>query len=293
MNIESIKVDIVIPVFNGYEELKTLVASFASQINIEIVNIIVPITIDENVDEANKTREYCISNNIKTFDIQKADFSHSLVREKAIKEFCQSKIVILLTQDVKLIEPSSMYNLVKDIASDEVVYTFGRQLCPKRCIERYVRDFNYPKISYIAKQEKIDKYQIKAFFASDVFAGLNRNIFIKLNGYQGLALPTNEDMLYMHSLLTNGYHAKYCADAVVEHYHSFTPHKLYRRYYDTGRFFKIVPLFNKYKKNDSGWKLAKYILKEAFKHFDLLTIIRWLPNMAIRYVAMKRGYRHN
>ena len=94
-----------------------------------------------------------------------------------------------------------MYNLVKDIASGEVVYTFGRQICSKRRLERYVRAYNYPDTSYITTKDDIEKKQIKAFFASDVFAGLNRSVFLKLDGYKGLRLPTNEDMFYMYSLL--------------------------------------------------------------------------------------------
>lgn len=284
-----IKVDLVIPVLDGYIELEYLLSAFKQQQNIEIVSIVVPLTISNDTDQVNKTKNLCKQNNVVTFDVAQKDFSHSLVREKAIKEYCKSKIVILLTQDVKLVTPLSMYNLVKDIASEEVVYTFGRQLCSKRNIEHYIREFNYPKESYIVRKDMIEKYQIKAFFASDVFAGLNRDIFIKLGGYQGLDLPTNEDMLYMNNLLMMDYQAKYCADAIVEHYHSFTPHKLYKRYYNSGRFFKMVPIFERYEKNTSGKKLAFYILKEAFKHFDIITIVRWPFNMAIRFISMKRG----
>lgn len=286
-----IKVDLVIPVLDGYEELKYLLSAFKQQQNIEIVNIVVPITISNNTEQVNKTKELCKQNGVITFDVAQNDFSHSLVREKAIKEYCKSDIVILLTDDIKLVDPMAMYNLIKDIASGEVVYTYGRQICSKRRLERYVREFNYPSTSFITTKDDIESKQIKAFFASDVFAGLNRKVFIKLNGYQGLRLPTNEDMFYMHSLLMNGYKAKYCADAVIEHYHSLPAKKLYKRYYDAGRFFKMVGIFDKYNKNSSGKKLAFYILKEALKHFDLITVIRWPLNMTIRYIAMKRGSR--
>lgn len=285
----SIKVDLVIPVLDGYKELKYLLSAFKQQQNIEIVNIVVPLTISNDTDQVNKTKELCKQNGAITFDVTQKEFSHSLVREKAVKEYCKSDIVILLTDDIKLIDSMAMYNLVKDIASGEVVYTYGRQICSKRRIERYVREYNYPSTSFITTKDDIETKQIKAFFSSDAFAGLNRNIFLKLNGYQGLRLSTNEDMLYMHSLLTNGYKAKYCADAVVEHYHSLPPKKLYKRYYEAGRFFKMVPIFDKYNKNSSGKKLAFYILKEAFKHFDIISIVRWPFNMAIRLIGMKRG----
>ena len=285
----SIKVDLVIPVLDGYEELKYLLSAFKQQQNIEIANIVIPLTISNDTDQVNKTKELCKQNNVITFDVPQEEFSHSLVREKAVRDYCKSDIIILLTDDIKLDNPLSMYNLVKDIVSGEVVYTFGRQTCSKRRLERYVRAYNYPSTSYIVSKDDIESKQIKAFFASDVFAGLNRNVFLKLGGYQGLKLPTNEDMFYMHSLLMNGYKAKYCADAIVEHYHSLPIKKLYKRYYDAGKFFKMMTIFNKYNKNSSGKKLAFYILKEAFKHFDIITIVRWPFNMAIRYIGMKNG----
>jgi len=289
----NINIDIVIPVLDGYECLVNLLKSFGTQRYVNIKNVIVALTINNNFEEINKTREFIIENNIRCFEVSKEKFSHSLVREKAIKEYCSSNIVVLLTQDVKLIDYYSIYNLVKDIDNKQVVYTFGRQVCyKKRCIEKYIRDFNYPNKSYISTKEKIQKYQIKAFFASDVFAALDRNIFIRLNGYGGINVPTNEDMLYMYRLLTNGYKAKFCSDAIVEHYHSYSLKSLYRRYYNSGVFFKKVKIFDQYKKTDSGKKLAFYILKEAFKHFDFITLIRWLPNMFIRYIGMKNGM-HN
>ena len=286
---KAIKVDLVIPVLDGYNELKYLLSVFKTQENIEIDNIVVPITIAKDINIFNKIKQLCEDNKILTFEINREDFSHSLVREKAIRECCKNDVVILLTDDIKINDSLAMYNLAKEVIDGDVVYAFGRQMCSRRTIEHYIREYNYPTFSYIVSEEDIEAKQIKAFFASDVFAAINRKVFLKLGGYNGLKLPTNEDMYYMYVLLTNGYKAKYCADAMVEHYHSLTPKKLYKRYYDAGKFFKIVKVFDKYNKNGSGKSLAFYILKEAFKHFDIITIIRWPFNIAIRFIGMKRG----
>lgn len=287
-----IKIDIVIPTLDNYNGVKYLLSTFKSQKNIKVNNVIVPITISKDIERTNKIRELCKQNGATVFEIEQKDFSHSLTREKAIREYCKSDIVVLLTDDVKLVDEMAMYNLVKDIASGEVIYTYGRQICSKRCgIERYVRAYNYPSTSFVATKDDIKQKHIKTFFASDVFAGLDRNAFIKLGGYQGLNLPSNEDMIYMYFVLTNGYKAKYCADAVVEHYHSCSSAKLYKRYYDTGRFFKMVDIFNQYEKKCCAKKLAFYVLKNALKHFDIITVLRWPFNMLIRYIGMVRGER--
>jgi len=287
---KNVDVDIVIPVLDGYKEFKSLIESLNTQTNIKIQNIIVPISIGNNIKDANNSIEFCKKKNITYYTFSKHNYSHSLTREKAILNYCKSDIVILLTQDVKLINPQSMYNLVRDIASNEVVYTYGRQICrKKRSLEGYIREFNYPNTSKIYSKDRIKDNLIKNFFASDTFAALNRNIFIKLGGYNGIDIPANEDMLYMHTLITAGYKAKYCAGAIVEHYHSFTPGKLFKRYYNFGVFLSRVELFKKYNRNTNGKELAFNVLKKAFKNFDIITLIRWLPNMGIRYFASKCG----
>ena len=52
---------------------------------------------------------------------------------------------------------------------------------------------------------------------------------------------------------------------------------------------RIVKVFDKYKSVDSGVKLAIYVLLQALKHFDIRTMIRWLPDMTSRYLGMKKG----
>jgi rhamnosyltransferase len=48
-------------------------------------------------------------------------------------------------------------------------------------------------------------------------------------------------------------------------------------------------VFDEYKSTDSGLKLALYVLKEALKKFDIKVLLRWLPDMAARYIGMKAG----
>ncbi len=101
----------------------------------------------------------------------------------------------------------------------------------------------------------------------------------------------NEDMLYSYFVLNAGYKKKYCADAPVIHYHSYSFRRLYKRYYETGRFFAKVKIFDEYKMTDSGKDLAKYVLKQCFLHVNIIGLLRWLPDMACRYIGMKRGLK--
>ncbi len=284
----KIQIDIVCPVYKGFHYLEPLYNSFFTQEHIEINRIVFPIT-DSKDEEMNKILDFVKSKNITHFIVQKEQFSHSLTREIAIKEYCESNIVVMISQDIKLTNESVFYNLVKDIHSDETVYNYARQICTNKSIEKYIRTKNYPKDSCIISKEDIDKLQLMAFFASDACSAYNRDTFIKLNGYNGYNVMMSEDMLYSKIILDAGYKKKYCADAVVDHSHKYTFKQLYRRYYDTGVFYKQVKIFDNYKTTDSGLKLALYVLRKAICRFDIPVLIRWLPDMTSRYLGMKKG----
>ncbi len=285
---EKIRVDVVCPVYKGFNYLKPLVESFQQQKKIILDKIIFAIT-DSKDDEMEKIRLFVKENGIAFFEVSKGEFSHSLTREKAIKEYCTNKCVIMLSQDIKLTNEYVFYNLVKDIDSDLSVYNYARQICTNRSIERYIRKKNYPTTSFLVSKEDIEKKQLMAFFASDACSAYNRDVFISVGGYGGYDVMMSEDMLYSKFVLDAGYKKKYCADAIVEHSHKYTLKQLYKRYYDTGVFYKKVGLFNNYKTTDSGLKLAVYVLKQALIHFDIPVLIRWLPDMTARYLGMKNG----
>ena len=104
---------------------------------------------------------------------------------------------------------------------------------------------------------------------------LNKKVFKKLKGYDNKNLPTNEDMYIAYKLITNGYRIKYCADSIVEHSHKFTFKQLYKRYYDTGIFFKQNSYLNDY---NHFWNHICYHFymmmnkHENFHHIDHYTV---------------------
>lgn len=282
------EIDILIPCYKNIEQICSLLHSLKEQINIKINKIVCPLTLsNEETDKAIK--QLFNDNNVTSFDVLPNEFSHSLTREKAIKEYCSSSIVVLISQDVQLVSKDSIANLIKSIADGESAYNYGRQICPKKCIEKYIRKKNYPSTSRFISKDDIPTMQIMAFFASDAFSAINRDVFLKINGYQGNDVSMSEDMLYSYFLLNAGYKKRYCADAVVVHYHNLKLSQLYKRYYETGVFYKKIKVFNNYKSNEAGVKLALYVLKECFKHFDIKSLFIFFPNMLARYLGMKKG----
>lgn len=98
-------------------------------------------------------------------------------------------------------------------------------------------------------------------------------------------------MYFSYKLITNGYKIKYCADSVVYHSHNFSLKEIYDRYKLTGKFFKENNYLDQYGTNKSGGGLAKYILKRAIQDKNIKVLIRFVPDMAARYIGMKVGKR--
>lgn len=283
-----IEIDVVCPMYKGYKYIENLYKSFQNQKKVKINNIVFALTLSDNEDDS-KVKRFAQKNNIIVFDVKREEFSHSLTRERAIREYCKSNIVVMISQDIKLTNDLVFYNLIKSIDEKKSVYNYARQICTNKSIEKYIREMNYPKKSFYVTKKDIKRKQLMAFFASDACSAYDRKVFLDLNGYQGYDVMMNEDQLYSKIILEAGYKKKYCADAIVEHSHKFKLKELYKRYYETGKFYKNVKIFDEYKSTESGLKLALYVLKQALKHFDIPVLIRWLPDMTSRYLGMKVG----
>lgn len=276
-------VDIICPLYNARNYIMDLHQNIKKQKNVEVLSINYVVTkTNDNIEEILESLD-C---NYEM--IEREEFSHSLTRERMANK-CKADIIVFITQDVIIKSESWLKKLIKGIEENECEAAFSRQICTNSTIEKYTRERNYPDKSYVKTKEDISKMGINAFFFSDASSAVKREIFIELNGYDGKNFPTNEDMYFAYKLLTNGYRIKYCADSEVEHSHKFTFKQLYKRYYDTGVFFKQNEYLNDYKVNKAGGGMAKYVLKRAIQDKNFKVLIRFVPDMVARYIGMKMG----
>ena len=277
-------VDIICPLYNAEKYIENLHKSILKQEKVSLNNIRYILTRGkDNTEEILKKLDNCTYTIIET-----KDFSHSLTREQeAFKS--NADILVFITQDVIIKRTDWLYNLIKDIENGQADACYSRQLCNNNSIEKYTRESNYPSNSKIVSKEDIKELGLKTFFFSDASSAIKRETFARLNGYDGKIFPTNEDMYIAYKLIMNGYKIKYCADSEVVHSHNFTLKQQYKRYYDTGKFFKENDYLNKYKVNQAGGSLAKYILKRAWQDKNWKVLIKFIPNMAARFIGMKMG----
>lgn len=276
-------VDIICPLYNAEKYIEKLDASIKKQKEVKINKIRYILTKSKD-----KTEQILNNLGASYKIIEPCEFSHSLTREKEAFE-SEADILVFITQDIIIEDEKWLYNLVKDIEENKCVAAYSRQLCDNNSIEKYTRELNYPKESIYKTKKDIEKLQLRTFFFSDASSAIKKDVFIKINGYDNKDLPISEDMYIAYKLIMNDYTIKYCADSEVVHSHDFTLKQQYKRYYDTGKFFKENTYLNKYKVNSSGFGMAKYVLKRAIQEKNFKAIAKFIPNMAIRFLGMKIG----
>lgn len=277
------KIEIICPLYNAEQYIKKLDTSLKKQKNVNIEKISYILT------ESTDNTENILKEISADYDlVKKSEFSHSLSREKiAMKS--TADILVFITQDIDIRNNDWLEELVKPIINGESEASFSRQLTKYNNIEKYTREKNYPENSYIVSKEDIDEMGLRVFFFSDATSAIKTEVFQKLNGYDNKNLTISEDMYIAYKIITNGYRIKYCAESVVYHSHNFTLKQLYKRYYDTGIFFKENNYLDKYGTNKTGGGLAVYILKRAFEEKNVKVLLRFLPDMAARFLGMKVG----
>lgn len=276
-------IDIICPLYNAEKYINNLHQNLKKQKDVKIKNINYILT------KSNDNTENILKQTDCKYEvIEKQDFSHSLTREKVALQ-SNADILVFITQDIIIEREDWLANLTKSIQDGECEASYSRQTCSNNTIEKYTRERNYPNESFIVSKQDIERKGLQTFFFSDASSAIKRDTFVKLNGYDGKNLPTNEDMYFSFKLITNGYKIKYCADSVVEHSHKFTLKQLYKRYYDTGVFFKQNSYLNKYKVNQAGGGMALYVLKRAIQDKNIPVLIQFIPNMAARFLGMRFG----
>ncbi len=276
-------VDIICPVYNAAQSIQDLIDSLKKQKNVAINQLRFILT--ESTDD---TGNILTQNEITYSQIKKTEFSHSLTR-KAAAMASQADIIVFITQDVLIKNEDWLEKLIAPIEADEAVASYSRQISKYNNIEKYTREKNYPQDSSLVSKEDIARLGLKTFFFSDAASAIKTSVFKELNGYDGKNLPTNEDMYLAYKIIMAGYKIKYCADSVVYHSHKLTLRQLYQRYYKIGEFMAQNPQIYQHGTTKAGSGLAKYVLRRALQQFNLKVLVRFVPDMWVRWLGMHNG----
>ena len=274
-------IDIICPLYNAQAYIKKLHVSLLMQENVNINSINYALTRSND-----NTQEILQKNGCNYTLVEPSDFSHSATREMMAKK-CNGDIIVFISQDIIIKRKDWLFNLTKDIINGNCEAAYSRQISSKDNIEKYTREKNYGSHSFIKTKKDIHKLGLNTFFFSDASSAIDRKVFESLNYYDGKRFTSNEDQYIAHKLIMNGYRIKYCADSEVIHSHDFNLKTLYKRYHDTGDFYRAEPYMNSYGTNSAGAGMAKYILKRIIQDRNVKAALEFIPNMLARVLGMK------
>lgn len=279
-------ISIICPIYKGEQYISNLDASIKKQKNVDIKEILYVVT--KTKDDS--SIDILEGLGATYYTVTPKEYSHSLTREQMAYK-ASGDILVFITQDIIIDSDVWLYNLTKDIQSGKCEAAFSKQVAVDRSIERYTRMNNYPENSRVVSKDDVERLGILTYFFSDASSAIDREVFMKLNGYDGKRLLTNEDMYIAYKIINNGYRIKYCADSVVIHSHNYSYKTLFKRYFDQAVFLKQ----NEYidcGSNKSAFALLKFVLKNAIKEGNFKVLFKIIPNFGVRFIANKLGKKY-
>lgn len=254
------KIDVIIPSYKPDEKLNKICEMLSRQ-TVQVNKIIVMNTEEKYFDKS-LTDKY---DNLFVYHINKDEFDHGKTRNAGVAH-SDADYFVMMTQDAVPCDDRLISSLIDAFKEDDLIgAAYARQMATERSSisEKFTRQFNYPDKEMIKSEKDIKDLGIKAFFCSNVCCAYKKEIFIRLGGFVNEAV-FNEDMVYAHKLLTNGYKIKYEPKAMVYHTHEYSGIQQYRRNFDLAVSQAMHPeVFDGISSESEG---VKYVIN-AFKYF--------------------------
>lgn len=272
---ETVTVDVVIPVYKPEDELKDLIIRLGMQ-KLPVRRIYLMHTRD-GMDLAH--REFIKGqDNIIIEEVEPESFDHGATRDAAIR-MSDADYVVCMTQDAVPANSHLLSELLRAFEEKGVAAVYARQLPKKDCniIERYIRSFNYPDTSLVKSKADLERLGIKTYFCSNVCAAYDRKKYLELGGFEADTI-FNEDMLFAAKVIRNEGKVAYAAEAKVFHSHNYTNLQQFKRNFDLAVSQAQHPeIFEQVRSESEGIRMVKntaiYLLKtrHPFMLFSLGT----------------------
>lgn len=279
-------ITIIIPTYNAGQEFESLLGSLKNQ-TLKPAQIIV---IDS--ESTDGTSDVARRQNCKVITIDRKDFDHGATRNFGIAQ-TDSEFVVFLTQDAIPADENVLAELIKPMQVDpNITISYGRQIAKPNAstLERFYRTFNYPPQAVLTTKKDINALGLKTFFCSNCCSAIRRSIFNKLGGFKNNVI-VNEDMLFAANAILAGYAVNYTPEAKVYHSHSYSLHKMFKRYFNIGRFFADNRWLLQYSHlTQYGESMIKSGMMFFWKEKKPLYIVALFVELAIRTIAYKLGW---
>lgn len=282
---KNIKIDVVIPSYKPDEKLCKLIEALRNQ------TVLVNKVIIMNTEQKYFNLELEAYKEVEVHHISIEEFDHGKTRNEGIS-YSDADICVLMTQDAVPADNRLIEALRDALQEDEcIAAAYARQLPLEKSSlsEKFTRGFNYPDEPRVKTADDIKTLGIKAFFCSNVCAAYKRDIFDELGGFVNEAV-FNEDMVYAHKLLVNGYKIKYEPKAKVFHTHEYTGMQQYRRNFDLAVSQAMnKDVFDGVSSESEGVKYVISALKYFIKNGHPMEIFPFVIKCGYKYIGYKQG----
>lgn len=284
----STTVSVVIPTLNAGQNIRGLIRILQEQtIPCEIIVI--------DSSSSDNTAGIAESSGVKkVITIQRRDFDHGGTRSTSVG-YADGDIIVFLTQDAVPVDEKMIENLIRPFADEKVGVAYGRQLpCPDASpFAAHVRLFKYGSSSLIKSLKDKNKYGIETPFLSDSLAAYRKEA-LKEIGLFKRDIIFAEDVHAGAKLLLAGYKIAYAADAMVYHSHNHSMIEEFKRYFDTGVFYKAEGWITK-EFGKTGGQGRRYIVSELSylikqRHYALIPQI--IPRNILRFAGYVLGLNY-
>lgn len=281
-------IDVIIPVYRPTEKLKKTLYAIQKQ-TCRAGHIFLLHT--EDGYDLSWAEKICTKVPATEIIIRQEQFDHGGTRDLGMQN-SKADIVIMMTQDALPANERVFAELVKTLEMDQqVAVSYARQVPEKDCgiLEKYTRQFNYPKESVIKSKEDLEKMGIKTFFCSNVCAAYRRKTYLQLGGFEKYII-FNEDMVFAANAIEHNYKIAYEAEAVVIHSHNYTGIQLIKRNFDLGVSQACYSeIFDKVKSENEGIKLVKQTTLYLLKRKEPFRIIELIIKSGCKYMGYQLG----
>lgn len=230
-------VDVVIPVYQPDEKLRELLRRLLAQ-SCPINRILIMKTEPQswNEKEIMPLFEETVTA-LSVIRLTRKEFDHGGTRHRGMKA-SDAQVCICMTQDAVPRDHLLVQRLLEALDSGNggaktAAAAYARQLPASGCgvIERYTREFNYPKESRFKTAADLPELGVKTYFCSNVCAAYKRELYMELGGFITRTI-FNEDMIFAAKAVQAGYGIAYAAEAQVIHSHNYTGWEQLRRNFD-------------------------------------------------------------
>lgn len=288
MGHNNMRLSLIIPTLNAERYMPDII----SALNKQSVGVDEIIIVDSESND--KTVEMAKAAGYKVLPVKRKDFDHGGTRNYAASK-ATGDVILFLSHDALPADEYYVENLIKGFENPEVVMISARQLPRKnaKADEALVREFNYPKESFIRDKSDIERLGIKAYFFSDVCSAYRKDFFEEIGGFDSPIL-TNEDMLMAARALEADKKIGYCAEAKVYHSHNYTFKQQYKRNFDIAAFMTMYSDEVQAKgTTGEGIKMVLFIEKELLKNLKIAAAIHCVFDSAAKFLGNRAGRKFN